>query len=102
MFPDTLHKKAKRRALASAALRAGLLAGSMASAQSVSNLSLLDRSHDNDDVDAQLYFQAEIANGGTVAAPLSPIWGSGLSISVSKTQHVPTSDDVVELRVERH
>ena len=52
---------------------AALLVGSMASAQSVSNLSLLDRSHDNDDVDNQLYFQAEVANGGTVPAPLSSI-----------------------------
>jgi hypothetical protein len=50
-----------------------LLAASMASAQSVSNLSLLDRSHDNDDPDNQLYFDLEIANGGTVAAPLSSI-----------------------------
>jgi hypothetical protein len=65
--------KGKRLAFVSAGLLAGLLAGSMASAQSVSNLSLLDRSHDNDEVDNQLYFQAEVANGGTVAAPLSAI-----------------------------
>jgi hypothetical protein len=53
---------------------AGLLAGSsMASAQSISGLSVLDRSHDNDEVDAQLYADYEIANAGTVAAPLSSI-----------------------------
>jgi hypothetical protein len=70
MFRQAPQKaKAKRLAFACA----GLLAGSMASAQSVSNLSLLDRSHDNDAVDAQLYFQAEVANGGVVAAPLSSI-----------------------------
>ena len=70
MFPRAPQKAMTRRL---AFVSAGLLAGSMASAQSVSNLSLLDRSHDNDDVDAQLYFQAEVANGGTVAAPLSSI-----------------------------
>lgn len=64
---------AGRRALMGAGLLAGLLTGSMAFAQSVSNLSLLDRSHDNDNPDNQLYFDLEIANGGTVAAPLSSI-----------------------------
>jgi len=63
----------KRLAFVSTGLLAGVLAGSTALAQSVSNLSLLDRSHDNDEVDNQLYFHAEVANGGTVAAPLSAI-----------------------------
>jgi endoglucanase len=74
MFPKALqYASARRRALMGAGLLAGLLAGSMASAQSVSNLSLLDRSHDNDNPDNQLYFDLEIANGGTVEAPLSAI-----------------------------
>jgi cellulose 1,4-beta-cellobiosidase len=63
----------RRRAFVTAGLLAGLVAGSIASAQSVSNLSLLDRSHDNDTTDNQLYIQQEVANGGTVAAPLSTI-----------------------------
>jgi cellulose binding protein with CBM3 domain len=63
----------RRRALMGASLLAGLLAGSMAFAQSVSNLSALDRSHDNDNPDNQLYFHLQVANGGTVAAPLSAI-----------------------------
>jgi endoglucanase len=62
-----------RRALMGAGLLAGLLTGSMAFAQSVSNLSALDRSHDNDNPDNQLYFHLQVANGGTVAAPLSAI-----------------------------
>lgn len=65
--------RAKRAAFMSVCLLAGVFSGSAALAQSVSNLSLLDRSHDNDEVDNQLYFQAEVANGGTVAAPLSAI-----------------------------
>ena len=65
--------RTRRAAFTGLCLLAGLLAGSTALAQSVSNLSLLDRSHDNDEVDNQLYFQAEVANGGTVAAPLSAI-----------------------------
>ena len=65
--------KAKRLMFVSAGLLTGLLAGSMASAQSISNLSLLDRSHDNDEIDNQLYIEQEVANGGTVAAPLSQI-----------------------------
>jgi len=69
MFRALQKVQAKRVRLVSAGLLA-LLAGSIASAQSVSNLSLLDRSHDNDDPDNQLYFDLEIANGGTVAAPL--------------------------------
>src|SRR5215470_15828835 len=64
---------ARRLALVSAGLLAAALAVATAFAQSVSNMSLLDRSHDNDEVDNQLYFQAEVANGGTVAAPLSAI-----------------------------
>src|SRR6185312_1480868 len=72
MFRALQKVQAKRVRLVSAGLLA-LLAGSIASAQSVSNLSLLDRSHDNDDPDNQLYFDLEIANGGTVAAPLSSI-----------------------------
>ena len=70
MFWKAPHKAIARRLVF---VSAALLVGSMASAQSISNLSLLDRSHDNDDVDNQLYFQAEVANGGTVAAPLSSI-----------------------------
>src|SRR5436305_7379645 len=62
-----------RRTLMGAGLLAGLLTGSMAFAQSVSNLSALDRSHDNDNPDNQLYFHLQVANGGTVAAPLSAI-----------------------------
>jgi len=74
MFRKALQNaSAGRRALMGAGLLAGMLVGSMAFAQSVSNLSLLDRSHDNDNPDNQLYFQAEVANGGTVAAPLSSI-----------------------------
>lgn len=74
MFPKALQNtRANRIALVRAGLWAGLLIGSTAFAQSVSNISLLDRSHDNDEVDNQLYFQAEIANGGTVAAPLSQL-----------------------------
>src|SRR6185312_16975638 len=65
--------RTRRAVFMTACLLAGILTGSAALAQSVSNLSLLDRSHDNDEVDNQLYFQAEIANGGTVAAPLSAI-----------------------------
>jgi hypothetical protein len=65
--------RANRVALARAGLLAGLLVGSTAFAQSVSNISLLDRSHDNDNPDNQLYFDLEIANGGTVAVPLSQI-----------------------------
>ena len=74
-----------RRLVWSAGLLAGLLVSSLASAQSVSNLSLLDRSHDNDEVDNQLYFQFEIANGGTVAAPLS-----ALTIKYWFTNETPT------------
>jgi hypothetical protein len=65
--------RARRAAFMSVCLLAGMFAGSAAFAQSVSNLSLLDRSHDNDEVDNQLYFQAEVANGGTVAAPLNAL-----------------------------
>jgi len=72
MFRALQKVQAKRVRLVSAGLLA-LLAGSIASAQSVSNLSLLDRSHDNEEVDQHLYFDLEIANGGTVAAPLSSI-----------------------------
>jgi len=73
MFRGTMQKaRVGRRAIVGAGLLASLLAGS-AFAQSVSNISLLDRSHDNDEVDNQLYFQAEVANGGSVAAPLSAI-----------------------------
>ena len=63
----------RRSAFVTAGLLAGLVAGSLAYAQSVSNLSLLDRSHDNDTIDNQLYIQQEVANGGAVAAPLSSI-----------------------------
>src|SRR5579863_8998693 len=74
MFRKALpNQRANRIPLARAGLLAALLVGSTAFAQSVSNISLLDRSHDNDEVDNQLYFQAEIANGGTVAAPLSQL-----------------------------
>lgn len=74
MFPKApKNARANRIALARAGLLAGLLIGSTAFAQSVSNISLLDRSHDNDDPDNQLYFQLEIANGGTVAVPLSAL-----------------------------
>lgn len=66
-------RRAKRTTFVIAGLLAAMLTGPAALAQSVSNLSLLDRSHDNDDVDNQLYFDLEIANGGTVAAPLSAI-----------------------------
>ncbi len=74
MFRKALQNAStRRRALMGAGLLTGLLAGSMAFAQSVSNISLLDRSHDNENPDNQLYFDLEIANGGTVAAPLSAI-----------------------------
>jgi endo-1,4-beta-xylanase len=74
MSDVTLQKaKTRRRAFVTAGVLSGVLAGSLAYAQSVSNLSLLDRSHDNDNPDNQLYIQQEIANGGTVAAPLSSI-----------------------------
>jgi hypothetical protein len=74
MFPQSPRKApAKRLLCLSASALAGLLTGSIAFAQSVSGLSLLDRSHDNDDVDAHLYFLAEVANSGTVAAPLSSV-----------------------------
>jgi hypothetical protein len=74
MFLKSLQNaSARRRALMGAGLLAGLLAGSIASAQSVSNLSLLDRSHDNDNPDNQLYFHLQVVNGGSVAAPLSAI-----------------------------
>jgi endoglucanase len=74
MFRKALQKASPgRRALMGAGLLAGLLTGSMAFAQSVSNISLLDRSHDNDNPDNNLYFHLEVANGGTVAAPLSSI-----------------------------
>ena len=73
MFREALQNARARGALVASAGLLALLFGVTASAQSVSNLSLLDRSHDNDEVDNQLYFQAEVANGGTVAAPLSSI-----------------------------
>lgn len=74
MFRKALQKASPgRRALIGAGLLAGLLTGSMAFAQSVSNISLLDRSHDNDNPDNNLYFEVEVANGGAVAAPLSSI-----------------------------
>jgi len=58
----------------SAIFLAALLSLSVfASAQSVSGLKVQDRSHDNDDVDAQLYADYEIFNTGKVAAPLSSI-----------------------------
>jgi hypothetical protein len=67
MFRKALpNASTRRRALMGAGLLAGLLAGSIASAQSVSNLSLLDRSHDNDNPDNQLYFHLQVANGGSV------------------------------------
>ena len=69
--PQIAH--ARRATAMTLCLLVGILTGPAALAQSVSNLSLLDRSHDNDEVDNQLYFQAEIANGGTVAAPLSAL-----------------------------
>jgi hypothetical protein len=73
MFRQSLQKmQAKSSMLVGAGLLA-LLVGSMASAQSVSNLSALDRSHDNDNPDNQLYYHLKVANGGTVAAPLSSI-----------------------------
>ena len=73
MFREALQKvQAKRARLLGAGLLA-LLAASVASAQSVSNLSALDRSHDNDNPDNQLYYHLRVANGGTVAAPLSSI-----------------------------
>lgn len=57
---------------------AGLLAvllvcGAIASAQSISGLKVQDRSHDNDEVDNQLYAHYEIDNTGKVAAPLTSI-----------------------------
>ncbi len=58
----------------SAGLLVILLAwGALASAQSVSGLKIQDRSHDNDEVDAQLYAHYEIDNTGKVAAPLTSI-----------------------------
>jgi len=52
MFREALQKSsARRRALMGAGLLAGMLVGSMAFAQSVSNLSLLDRQmHDGRDI----------------------------------------------------
>jgi len=50
-----------------------LVWGAVASAQSVSGLKIQDRSHDNDEVDAQLYAHYEIDNTGKVAAPLTAI-----------------------------
>lgn len=74
MFRKVLQNaSAGRRALMGAGLLAGLLTGSMAFAQSVSNLSALDRSHDNDNPDNQLYYHLQVVNGGSVAAPLSAI-----------------------------
>ena len=74
MFLKALkNASAGSRALMGAGLLAGLLAGSIASAQSVSNISAMDRSHDNDNPDNQLYFHLQVLNGGTVAAPLSAV-----------------------------
>jgi hypothetical protein len=79
------NERTRRLSFVSVGLLASLLVGSVASAQSVSNLSLLDRSHDNDAVDNQLYLEQEVANGGTVAAPLS-----GITIRYWFTNETPT------------
>jgi len=62
-----------RRAFVTTGMLAGLLAGSMAFAQTAPNLEALDRSHDNDNPDNTLYYLLEVANNGTTAIPLSQI-----------------------------
>ena len=64
MFPKAL--KYER-----AGLLAGLFVGSTAFAQSVSNISLLDRSHDNDEVDNQLRSSAGTMPATPTAAELT-------------------------------
>jgi len=64
----------KRLARGTVSLLAVLVVwGTIASAQSISGLKVQDRSHDTDEVDAQLYAHYEIDNTGKVAAPLSSI-----------------------------
>ncbi len=70
----TTRLAAKQLARRSTGLLSVLLVwGAIASAQSISGLKVQDRSHDNDEVDAQLYAHYEIDNTGKVAAPLTSI-----------------------------
>jgi hypothetical protein len=61
-----------RRAFVTTGALAGLLAGSMAFAQTA-NLQALDRSHDNDNPDNQLYYHLQVLNTGTTAISLSGV-----------------------------
>jgi len=71
---NTATSAVKKLVSRSAGLLVVLLAwGAIASAQSISGLKVQDRSHDNDQVDAELYADYEIANTGKVAAPLTSI-----------------------------
>lgn len=70
LFTNAATVAARGLARASAGLLLGLLAWTaLASAQSVSGLKVQDRSHDNDEVDAQLYADYEIDNTGTATVP---------------------------------
>jgi hypothetical protein len=72
--PRTVPSAVKKLSYRSAGLLVVLLAwGAIASAQSISGLKVQDRSHDNEEVDAQLYAHYEIDNTGRVAAPLTSI-----------------------------
>ncbi len=71
---NTATSAVKKLVSRSAGLLVVLLAwGAIASAQSISGLKVQDRSHDNDQVDAELYADYQIANTGKVAAPLTSI-----------------------------
>lgn len=67
---NTANAVVRRSAIMIAGLMFSLLAcGAYAHAQSVSGLTIQDRSHDNDDVDNQLYADYEIDNTGTGTVP---------------------------------
>jgi endo-1,4-beta-xylanase len=61
-----------KKTFVAAGLLAGLLAGSMAFAQTA-NLEALDRSHDNDNPDNQLYYHLQVENNGTAAVSLNQV-----------------------------
>lgn len=91
---NTATAAVKRLAVLSAGLLLCLAAGNARmNAQSVSGLKVQDRSHDNDDVDNQLYADYEIDNTGTATTPVTvPL--SSLTIRYWFTNETP-SDPLV-------
>lgn len=94
--PYTANAAVKRLARMSASLLLSLLlCCAIASAQSVSGLKVQDRSHDNEEVDAQLYAHYEIFNTGTGTTPTAvPL--SSLTMRYWFTNETPSDPLVFE------